>query len=105
MSYHEVHSLLIDLEAELRSLQLWDSEHPGAEALASTEPFAIDTLRFEQWLQFIFLPRMYELIDAQVSLPTVCGIAPMAEETYRDSPIPTGNLVAVLARIDAVLSG
>ncbi|WP_258876037.1 YqcC family protein, partial [Pseudomonas aeruginosa] len=28
------------------------------EALASPEPFCVDTLALEQWLQWIFLPRM-----------------------------------------------
>jgi len=48
---------LIDLEAELRQLNLWAADPPTPEALASEQPFAVDTLALEQWLQFIFFTR------------------------------------------------
>ena len=56
-----VAALLIDLEGALRSRLLWDADEPSPEALASTQPFCIDTLDFPQWLQFVFLPRMRAL--------------------------------------------
>jgi uncharacterized protein YqcC (DUF446 family) len=33
----------------------WDEVPPSIEALSSVEPFSVDTLDFEQWLQWIFL--------------------------------------------------
>ena len=57
----EVAALLMAIEAQLRQLNLWEEEAPTAEALASSEPFAIDTLSFTQWLQFIFLPTMLKV--------------------------------------------
>ena len=56
------HLLLI--ERELRVLGWWQEQAPSAEALASQEPFCVDTLTFEQWLQWIFLPRMKQLLEA-----------------------------------------
>ena len=47
---------LIDLEAALRQLDLWSDAPPSQEALRSEQPFAMDALEFEEWLQFIFLP-------------------------------------------------
>ena len=73
----DVAEVLIDIEAELRRLGLWDAAPPPAEALASTEPFAIDTLTPPQWLQFIFLPTLY---------------------------LPTAELLDALRRVDALLS-
>ena len=85
MSVHiRIASLLIDIEAELRRLQQWQHEAPTPEALASTEPFCVDTLTFAQWLQFIFLPRMRELIDARQVLPEQCNITAMAEVVWAD---------------------
>ena len=101
----DVASVLIDIEAELRQLNLWDRDPPAPEALASTEPFAFDTLTLPQWLQFIFLPTLYTMLEEQRPLPGACGIAPMAEEFFRGSGLATGDLVKVLARIDALLSG
>ncbi len=47
----EVAELLIDIEAQLRQLNLWDRTPPSKASLASTEPFCIDTLTLPQWLQ------------------------------------------------------
>jgi uncharacterized protein YqcC (DUF446 family) len=101
----EVASLLIDIEAELRRLNLWDREPPAQEALASSEPFAFDTLTLPQWLQFIFLPTLYTMLEEQRPLPEACGVKPMAEEFFRGSGLATGPLLTALEQIDALLSG
>lgn len=100
-----VAAVLIDIEACLRQLDLWDSEPPTAEALASTEPFAVDTLTLPQWLQFIFLPTLYTLLDERSRLPDKCAITPLAEEFFRDSGLATAGLLESLAQVDALLSG
>ena len=94
-------SLLIDIEAELRQLQQWQREAPSAEALASTEPFCIDTLTFVQWLQFIFLPRMHELAAARQLPPGRCEILPLATEYFRESHLDSGKLLRVIGELDA----
>lgn len=103
--YHDIASVLIDIEAELRYLGLWEQEEPDEEALASTEPFCVDTLDLHQWLQFVFLPRMYLIVEARDMLPSECGIAPMAEEFYRGAELPVESLIVALHRVDRLLSG
>lgn len=100
----EVAAVLIDIEAELRQLRLWDEVPPDPRDLASTQPFAIDTLTLPQWLQFIFLPTMYRLIDEGASLPTRCGITPMAEEYFRGREVAIAGLLDALERVDELLS-
>lgn len=100
----EIASRLIDVEAELRRLQLWQSEAPSAQALASTEPFAMDTLEFHQWLQFIFLPTLYGIIDADRPLPEQCAIAPMAEQAFRQSELGVKRLLELLRELDTLIS-
>jgi uncharacterized protein YqcC (DUF446 family) len=97
-------SLLIDIEAELRRLDCWDAQPPPTRALASTQPFAVDTLTLPQWLQFIFLPRMYALIAAHGPLPGRCGIAPMAEEYFRGCARDTRPLLHALMAMDDLLN-
>ena len=82
--YIPLGSLLIDIECELRRGGFWQTETPPASVLASIEPFAVDTLDFHQWLQFIFLPRMRELIDARQVLQEQCNITAMAEVVWAD---------------------
>ncbi len=102
--YIAIAELLIDIEKELRDLQLWDSEMISEEALASEQPFAIDTMTFPQWLQFIFLPRMYYMIEQQ-QLPANCGIAPIAEQYFSVLNLPSSHLIAHLQKMDHLLTG
>ena len=101
----EVAALLIDIEAQLRQLGLWDRLPPSAEALASEQPFSIDTLSLPQWLQFIYLPTIYRLLEEAQPLPGRCGIAPMAEEYFRGAGLASAELEEVLLKVDRVLSG
>ena len=106
MSLHaQVEGLLLDIEAQLRAQQLWQADSPSAEALASVQPFCVDTLSFEQWLQFIFVPRMRLLISQQIALPGNCQIAPMAEEAFRGMAQDISVLIEQLAKLDQLLSG
>jgi uncharacterized protein YqcC (DUF446 family) len=101
---HEVAAVLIDIEAELRQIGCWQAESPPPAALSSEQPFAVDTLNFAQWLQFIFIPRMRFLIDQQQGLPGVSGIAPMAEEYFSARrQLPVNGLMAALHAVDALL--
>ena len=100
----QVAEVLIDIEAQLRQLDQWDKIPPSTEALASTEPFCVDTLTLPQWLQFVFLPTIYRMLEEDQALPQRCGIAPMAEEFFRDSGLAVGGLVDALLRIDELLS-
>lgn len=95
---------LMDIEKELRSLRLWSSDMLSADALASTQPFAIDTMSFPQWLQFIFLPRMQFLLQQQLPLPVNCSIASMAEQYFAPLRLHSAPLVNHLRQIDNLLS-
>ncbi|WP_318261525.1 YqcC family protein [Zhongshania marina] len=100
---HEVAAVLMDIEAELRRMGCWQAEPPAPEALRSEQPFAIDTLNFAQWLQFIFIPRMQFLLDQQQDLPRASGIAPMAEEYFSGLQLPVEGLLTALQTMDALL--
>jgi uncharacterized protein YqcC (DUF446 family) len=104
----ELAALLMAVANELHVMGLWQEQNPAPEALASVEPFAVDQLSFSQWLQFIFLPRMEQLIEAQAPLPQNCSIAPMAEESFtaddRIDFADSATLVAHLAAIDQLLT-
>lgn len=102
---------LFAVEQHLRDLDVWSDTAPSAVALASDQPFAIDTLEFNEWLQFIFLPRMQALAHSGAYLPSACGIAPMAEEYFRgqyfreQSTAGVEQLIEALTAIDQLLSG
>lgn len=102
--YRTLADLLIELEKELRLMQLWEMQSPSAEALASVEPFAVDQLSFNQWLQFVFLTRMYALVESEAPLPDNCSIAPMAEEFFKGQKVEAAAIISRLAAIDRLIT-
>ncbi len=102
--HSQIATLLLEVEKSLRDLALWSDVQPSPEALASTQPFAVDTLEFQEWLQFIFIPRMARLVEDGEQLPGNCGIAPMAEESFKQSSYQKNLLIKHLAEIDRILS-
>lgn len=86
---------LLLIERELRRLGWWSNAVPSPERLSSVEPFCVDTLAFEEWLQWVFLPRMKLIIERQAPLPTSCAILPMAEVAWAEQ----GERVVILLRL------
>ncbi len=100
----EVASLLIDVEAALRRLNLWQQQPPSRSALMSRQPFSIDTLSFPQWLQFVFLPSMHGLIKNGQLLPDNCQIEPMAQEYFKSLGLDADSLINTIRCLDQYLS-
>ncbi|MFJ3076447.1 MULTISPECIES: YqcC family protein [Pseudomonas] len=96
------HLLLIERELQVQGW--WDDEPPSDEALASTVPFAVDTLSLEQWLQWIFLPRMKIIIELGQPLPNASGILVMAETVFADRPEQSRELRRLLAEFDQLIA-
>jgi len=103
MDYAQLHQRLQQIEEQLQRLGWWDAQPPSPEALASTLPFHADTLSFEAWLQWIFLPRMGQLIDHRQPLPGPSGLAPMGEVCWRDRP-EARPLIELLREVDELLA-
>ena len=102
--YIALSSQLLAVENTLREMNLWSEVAPSAEALSSDQPFSMDTLAFYEWLQFIFLPRMSQLIASAGPLPENCSISPMAEEYFSGMSPQASRLIELLNSIDEVLS-
>jgi uncharacterized protein YqcC (DUF446 family) len=100
----ELTELLGALERELREQGRWAATPPRPEDLQSTQPFAFDTLEFDQWLQWIFVPKLQHRLSLQLPLPQDCAVSPMAEEVYTDDSRAAQRLVSILAAIDTLLS-
>ncbi|MBC7211606.1 MAG: YqcC family protein [Pseudomonas sp.] len=96
------HLLLI--ERELKVQGWWSDATPSAEALASVVPFAVDSMAFEQWLQWIFLPQMKLILEHGHPLPNASGILVMAETVFVDRPEQSRELRRLLAAFDHLIS-
>lgn len=95
---------LLSIERELRLLGWWKEVPPSDADLSSREPFCVDTLDFDQWLQWIFLPRMKTLIEQDLTLPNASGILEMAQMVYASRAQEARNLMDLLAQFDRLIT-
>ena len=100
----QVADQLLLIEREMRGLGWWSSSPPSDQALSSPEPFCVDTLEFEEWLQWIFLPRMKAILEQDLPLPNASGILEMAEMVYANRKRETGSLQQLLAQFDQLIT-
>lgn len=97
-------ALMDEIERELRRLELWETHSPAPHALRSEQPFCFDTLTFTQWLQWIFVARMRELLDGDAPLPQASDIHPLAEHVLAEHAYDSAPLLALIKRVDETLT-
>lgn len=91
---------LIDrLELVMKQLELWCSEQPSEQALASQQPFAIDTLEPQAWLQWVFIRRIRVMLEQKQPLPSGFSLSPYFEECWKEQP-SLHPIIAMLRQID-----
>jgi len=96
--------VLLDVEANLRTSGRWDPDRPPDTALSSSQPFCLDTLRFEQWLQWVFLPRMKRIIEQQQPLPSKSAIFVYAQESLPGKDRANSDLLNLIKNFDELIS-
>ena len=94
---------VLAMEQAMREGDLWHTDVPSPAAMASRTPFCADTLAFTEWLQFIFAPRMRELIEAGGPLPASSGIAVMAEAKLTGGSPAERRVIEILAAFDRLV--
>ncbi len=95
---------MVLLAAELKRLGLWSQQRPSDEALASVQPFCVDTMRFEQWLQFVFIEKITLMLEQNIPLPAKFGIAAMSEQYFASRAVDATPLTQLLQALDEALS-
>ncbi len=96
--------VLLEVEASLRVHGKWDANKPAESDLGSRIPFCMNTLKFEQWLQWIFLPKMKDMLEQTKPLPVQSAIFEYAEECLLKSDPSTDCLLKQLKLFDELIS-
>ena len=101
-SYHGAGEYADRIEQELRRLNVWQPEPPPPEAFQSHRAFFGDTMSFYQWLQFVLLPRVRNVIATQGSFPGNSQVGAYAVREL-DGCDEAGELIALLSRFDTFM--
>ncbi|MDR0806129.1 MAG: YqcC family protein [Enterobacteriaceae bacterium] len=100
----QVWQCLTEVEQLMQQQALWRAIPPEISAFDSREPFSIDTMSPEEWLQWVFIPRIRAMIESHQPLPARIAIAPYYEEAFNPRPEDHQTLIDALKRIDALLN-
>lgn len=101
---YDVADLLLAMEQEMRRIDLWETEAPSDAALSSLAPFCHDTLHFHQWLQWVFLPKMQMIVEADEGWPSTSDIFPLAEYSFQKLEQDTVPLLALIQQFDNLIN-
>ena len=96
-----VEARLTAIEAEMKRSGLWQSHPLAPEQYNFQRAFAIDTMAFSQWLQFIFVPRVRDLIQTQGEFPSSSSVGAQAVREF-DGFEEAAGLVSMLSEFDAL---
>ncbi len=92
------------IESELTRLGRWSSERPPDEAFVDMSAFGMNTLTPEQWLQFVLVPRVREVVHDNGSFPESSSVSVWATRNFDGDP-EADALLALLRDFDALFDG
>ena len=93
-------SKLEQIETELHTLHWWQEEPLKPEQYDFHSTFAMDTMTFSQWLQFIFIPKVREAVTAN-HFPSQSQVAAQAIREFDGVP-EASYLITLLLEFDAL---
>ncbi len=92
-----------ELEAELKRLHRWQAEALPPEKFVEMGAFGSKTMAFEQWLQFVLLPRLRQIIDDRDKFPAQSSLAPYAVRVFDGDP-DADTLHELLYQLDHLIN-
>ena len=99
--YKELEAILAEMETELAKLGLWDVPEPDARAFESVSPFFLDTMELHEWLRYVLIKKLRDLMAASGKLPEKAEIFPYAYEFYHEDRSRYLGLLRSIHRLDS----
>ncbi len=88
------------IEAEMRRVGLWFDTPPTPDQFQFKRAFAGDTMSFDQWLQYVFLPNVRAIVDQRGQFPPSSSVGSYAVREFDTSPFDTAHLIDLLIDFD-----
>ncbi len=101
-AYQSAASYADRIEQELRGLNAWQAEPPPAAAFQSKRAFFGDTMSFYQWLQWVLLARIRDVVQSRGAFPAHSSVAAYAVREL-DGYDEANPLISLLSEFDAFI--
>jgi uncharacterized protein YqcC (DUF446 family) len=87
----------------MRRIGMWDVQPITDELRRTGGAFGTGSMAFSQWLRWVFVPRVEEILAIGAPLPAHSSVAAQAAREWGFSPdsVDTSTLEGLLARFDA----
>lgn len=92
-----------EIEVELKRLGRWTANPLPDEAFENMGAFGSNTMSFEQWLQFVLIPRIKEIVIEESDFPAGSNLAPYAIR-YFDGDYDAEHLHEILYQLDQLIN-
>jgi uncharacterized protein YqcC (DUF446 family) len=89
------------IEDEMKRINFWQDTPIDPAAMNFKKAFAMDTMAYTQWLQFIFIPRVKQIIAEHGKFPSSSSVGTQAIREF-DGQDQANNLVTLLCEFDAL---
>jgi uncharacterized protein YqcC (DUF446 family) len=99
--YSKTERKISEIEAEMKRIGYWSLEPLSEEAYQFQKAFAMDTMAFSQWLQFILIPRVRSIIEQKGDFPSESMVGVQAVREFDGDANATG-LINLLSEFDAL---
>jgi uncharacterized protein YqcC (DUF446 family) len=97
-----VRDMLTRIENEMRQAGFWQAAPLPEEAYEFRQAFAMDTMAYPQWLQFIFVPRVKAILDGGGDWPSSSAVGAQAIREFDGLP-EASALITLLCEFDGLL--
>ena len=89
------------IEAEMKRIGFWSDAPPTPEQMNFKRAYAIDTMVYDQWLQFVLLPRVRDIIRNRGSFPPSSSVGKQALREWDgdDRAIPLTSMLCEFDRL------
>lgn len=100
-TYEVVEQRIGEIEAEIKRIGWWREEPLPPEMYQFTQAFAMDTMPYVYWLQFIFIPRVRSVVEERGQFPPASSVGGQAIREF-DGQDEAEPLVTLLCEFDAL---
>jgi uncharacterized protein YqcC (DUF446 family) len=102
--YGVVAAKLSEIETEMKRVRLWQTQPLAPEQYQFSRAFAGDTMSYDQWLQFIFIPRVKQIIETRGQFPASSSVGAQAVREF-DGNREADRLITLLSEFDSMFGG
>jgi uncharacterized protein YqcC (DUF446 family) len=100
-SHQLVGQRIAAIEAEMKSIGMWQTTPLPPAAMNFHKAFAMDTMAYSQWLQFVFIPRVNQIVSTNGKFPSSSSVGTQAIREF-DGDDKAASLVTLLCEFDAL---